>query len=77
MQRKQKMNVEKFKKNLIDDFKSGKVTTVEFPIERFNLCFPTRESWASFLKENGLHLHINEEWMGVVAISVDAEKPWG
>lgn len=72
------MNVEEYKQKLVNEFRSGKVTTVEFTEKRFKLCFPNPESWVDFLKLNGLHLHINEpEWGEVVAISVDDENPWG
>ncbi len=72
------MNADEYKQRLIDEFRSGKTSAVEFTKQRFNLCFPNPESWVDFLKLNGLHLHINEpEWGDTVTISVDSENPWG
>jgi hypothetical protein len=72
------MNPDEYKQHLIDEFRSGKTSAVEFSKERFKMCFPTRESWMEFIKINHLHLHINPaEWGERVTISVDEANPWG
>jgi hypothetical protein len=76
--RQKEMNVERYKQSLIDDFKSGNISAVEFTKERFDACFPTRECWAAFQEANGLHIHVNRpEWGDTLTISVNAENPWG
>jgi hypothetical protein len=71
------MTPEEYKQDLINEFRSGKTSAVEFTKERFDLCFPDHESLAVFLKANNLHLHTHPQWGDTITISVDEINPWG
>ena len=71
------MSAEEHRQKIIDAFYSRTVDTIDISEKEYCLCFPTPESLADFIKQSGLHIHINQpEWGNRITISRHSENPW-
>lgn len=72
------MNGEQLRSELIREFRSGSVSSIQLTEGQFQQCFPDWDTLSAFLKANRLHLHMNPaEWGNTCTLSLDEEKPWG